>query len=213
MSSSAADSEDAYLRARDPTRESGDAASASFRKNKEGEEEEKLDDTLSAAEAATLKDDGNELFRAGDDEGAALKYTSALRSAHLSDEERAVLLANRAAVRVRERRWEDVVKDTTRALELRPGYPKALIRRKRAAEMTSNWSVAAGDAKELKAPQAEIAALELKAKQKAEKETADAMEQLKGLGNSLLSNFGLSLDSFQTEKDPETGSYSIKMKQ
>jgi hypothetical protein len=210
MSSSAADSEDSYLRARNAaTRDDRDAGSSSAKKD----EEEQLDDSLSAAEAAALKEEGNEHFRAGDDELAAGKYSSALRSAHLTDDDRAVLLANRAAVRMRERRWEDVVADTSRALKLRPGYAKALTRRKRAAEMKGDWAVAAKDAKELDAPPAEVAALELKAKQKAEKDTAEAMEQLKGLGNSLLSTFGLSLDSFQTEKDPETGSYSIKMKQ
>lgn len=37
--------------------------------------------------------------------------------------------------------------------------------------------------------------------------------KLKGLGNSLLGKFGLSLDNFKTEKDPSTGSYSIKFEQ
>jgi tetratricopeptide (TPR) repeat protein len=211
MSSSAADSEESYLRARNAAaRDDKDAGSSSSAKK---DEEEQLDDGLSAADAAALKEEGNDCFRAGDDVLAADKYSSALRSAHLTDDDRAVLLSNRAAVRMRERRWEDVIADTTRALTLRPGYTKALTRRKCAAEKKGDWAVAAKDAKELNAPSAEVAALELKARQKAEKETAEAMEQLKGLGNSLLSTFGLSLDSFQTEKDPETGSYSIKMKQ
>ena len=37
--------------------------------------------------------------------------------------------------------------------------------------------------------------------------------KLKELGNSLLGRFGLSLDSFAAEKDPETGAYSIKFNQ
>ena len=37
--------------------------------------------------------------------------------------------------------------------------------------------------------------------------------KLKELGNSLLGRFGLSLDSFAAERDPETGAYSIKFNQ
>lgn len=33
--------------------------------------------------------------------------------------------------------------------------------------------------------------------------------KLKEIGNSILGNFGLSLDNIKTKKDPETGSYNI----
>lgn len=38
----------------------------------------------------------------------------------------------------------------------------------------------------------------------------EVLGKLKDLGNSLLGRFGMSLDDFRAEKDPETGSYSIK---
>lgn len=34
--------------------------------------------------------------------------------------------------------------------------------------------------------------------------------KLKDLGNTILGKFGMSLDNFKAEKDPETGSYSIR---
>ena len=37
----------------------------------------------------------------------------------------------------------------------------------------------------------------------------EAMGKLKELGNTILGNFGMSLDSFKMEQDPATGSWSI----
>ncbi len=37
--------------------------------------------------------------------------------------------------------------------------------------------------------------------------------KLKDLGNTILGKFGMSLDNFKAEKDPTTGSYSIKFGQ
>jgi hypothetical protein len=40
-----------------------------------------------------------------------------------------------------------------------------------------------------------------------------ATGKLKELGNTVLGKFGLSLDNFKADKDPVTGSYSIKFNQ
>jgi len=37
--------------------------------------------------------------------------------------------------------------------------------------------------------------------------------KFKDLGNTLLGKFGMSLDNFKADKDPNTGGYSIKFQQ
>lgn len=39
----------------------------------------------------------------------------------------------------------------------------------------------------------------------------EAMGKLKELGNTILGNFGMSLDNFKMVQDPNTGSWSINM--
>jgi hypothetical protein len=41
----------------------------------------------------------------------------------------------------------------------------------------------------------------------------EVLGKLKDLGNSVLSNFGMSLDNFKMDKDPNTGGYSIRFEQ
>lgn len=174
---------------------------------------EPLDEAVSAADAAALKAEGNAAFSAKDGALALEKYNAALRSAHLRDGERAVLWANCAAVHVRAEDWAAVKRDAGKALAKEPGMRKALLRRKLACEKEEDWRQASEDAKALGCKEGEVMALEIKAKEKAERETAEAMKQLKGLGNSLLGAFGMSLDNFQMDKDLDTGGYSVKMKQ
>ena len=54
--------------------------------------------------------------------------------------------------------------------------------------------------------------LEGKMKAKQEKLQEEVMGKLKDFGNTILGKFGLSLDNFNAEKDPQTGSYSINFK-
>lgn len=39
------------------------------------------------------------------------------------------------------------------------------------------------------------------------------LDKLKGVGNSLLGHFGLSLDNFKVDQDAATGGYSINFQQ
>jgi hypothetical protein len=50
-------------------------------------------------------------------------------------------------------------------------------------------------------------------KERQEKMKEEMLGKLKDLGNSILGRFGMSLDNFKMEKDPNTGGYSIKMQQ
>ena len=43
--------------------------------------------------------------------------------------------------------------------------------------------------------------------------TVPCAGKLKDLGNTVLGKFGMSLDNFKMDKDPNTGSYSINFKQ
>lgn len=38
----------------------------------------------------------------------------------------------------------------------------------------------------------------------------EALGKLKDLGNSILGNFGMSLDNFKMQQDPKTGSWNIR---
>lgn len=173
---------------------------------------ESLDDSITEDEARSLKAEGNTLYKAGDYTAAAEKYARAARSAHVSDEERAVFLANRAAASLKMQKFSDVVADATEALKLKPSYVKAVARRKEAHERLGDWSAALEDAKTLGADEGELTRLRIYADEKKKRDTQEALDSLKGLGNSILSNIGMSLDDFAFEKDANTGSYNIKMK-
>jgi hypothetical protein len=50
-------------------------------------------------------------------------------------------------------------------------------------------------------------------KEKEEKLKTEMLDKLKGVGNSLLGHFGLSLDNFKVDQDAKTGGYSINFQQ
>lgn len=108
------------------------------------------------------------------------------------------------------------IEDCTIALLLHPTYVKALVRRSTAYERQENTEQALVDAKAALALEQNNSKLRLQVQrlqqredERLEKLKAETMDQLKDLGNSLLGNFGLSLDNFKTVQDPNTGSYSI----
>jgi tetratricopeptide (TPR) repeat protein len=56
-----------------------------------------------------------------------------------------------------------------------------------------------------------VAVLSKKVDEKNEKLKDEALGKLKDLGNTILGNFGMSLDDFKMQQDPSTGSWSINM--
>ncbi|KAL5014688.1 hypothetical protein ScPMuIL_008958 [Solemya velum] len=84
----------------------------------------------------TLKDDGNNFFKAGKFMEALSSYTEALEFSDtcLKDTEKAVIYKNRAACYLKLEQYQNAVDDATAALDITPNDPKALFRRCQAKE-------------------------------------------------------------------------------
>lgn len=137
----------------------------------------------------------------------------------------AVYHCNRAAAYLHLEQYELAVTDTTIAILLNPAYVKAYMRRSAAYEHTDRTDQALTDAKralELSTtPSVQpplnirqtVARLQKLEDARLEKLKVETMDKLKDLGNSILGNFGLSMDNFKAKQDPNTGSYSISFDQ
>jgi len=131
-------------------------------------------------------------------------------------EECAVYYCNRAACWVHLGRDQEAVDDCRVAIKLKPGYLKGLMRRAQAYERLDKLEDALSDYKDVLAidPTNRVACgkvpgLEKECAVRMEKLKEETLGKLKDLGNSVLSNFGLSLDNFKMQQDPNTGSYSF----
>lgn len=127
-----------------------------------------------------------------------------------------VYYSNRAACYIQLGSHQEAISDCNVATLVQPNYVKAYIRRMSAYENTEQTELALKDAKkalELQPSNREISAhvkrLEKLEAIRMEKMKEETMGKLKELGNSILGNFGMSLDNFKAVKDPNTGSYSI----
>ena len=124
--------------------------------------------------------------------------------------------SNRAACLLYLEQEEDAIEDCNIAIILNPTYVKALIRRMTAHERQGETEEALKDAKEALKYESHnfeirkhVQRLQKKEDERLEKLKEETMSKLKDLGNSILGNFGLSLDNFNAQKDPNTGSYNI----
>ncbi|KAL7548357.1 hypothetical protein ACHAWF_011649 [Thalassiosira exigua] len=139
---------------------------------------------------------------------------------HLYGQKLAVYYANRAATLLHLGREEEAVEDCDVALLFNPTYVKAYLRRSTALERAEDTEGALRDARKAveldpgnAAARKTAARLQKVEDERLEKLKEETMGKLKDLGNSLLSNFGLSLDNFNTVQDPKTGGYSISFNQ
>ncbi len=132
----------------------------------------------------------------------------------------AVYYCNRAAALLHMERYDDAINDSDISILLQPKYTKAFVRRSTAHEKSDNTEEALRDAKtalEMEPSNVtvrkNVTRLQKIEDERLEKLKAETLGKLKDLGNSLLGNFGLSLDNFQAVQDPNTGSYSISFNQ
>ena len=171
--------------------------------------------------ANEAKEEGNSCFRVKDYDNAIAMYSRAIVLCPTDDEHKdtlAVFYGNRAAAYFSVDEYECVVDDCAGALELKPDYVKVLMRRSQAYEKLGKVDDALADARKAKEldpafPKigATVQRLEKESEVRMNKLKDEAMSKLKDLGNSILGNFGMSLDNFKMSQDPATGSYNISM--
>jgi len=170
-----------------------------------------------------MKEIGNKYFSTQEYEISMKHYSEAIQmisDSNLEDmtDSSAILFANRAACFLKLKQFEEVIKDCTKALELKPAYSKAIQRRALAFEELDKLTSALEDYQSLlKLEPTSPLALEATRrlppliKQHQEKEKEEMLGKLKELGNSFLGTFGLSVDSFGFEQDPTSGSFSVQL--
>jgi len=96
--------------------------------------------------ALELKEAGNAAYKSGDLDTALAHYTEGL-SISKDEKEQSVLYKNRAAVNLKIEKYDDVISDCDKALELVPRDPKSLFRRAQAYDAQGNVEKAYADAR------------------------------------------------------------------
>lgn len=102
---------------------------------------------MSRAEIEKIQ--GNDCFKAGNQEQAVIHYTNALNACEIKTEAgrtmAAAILANRAACNRQLYMHKKVVQDCTQALEYKPNYLKAIIRRAQSYESLEKYRESLAD--------------------------------------------------------------------
>mmetsp|Transcript_11923 Transcript_11923/g.27211 ORF Transcript_11923/g.27211 Transcript_11923/m.27211 type:complete len:307 (+) Transcript_11923:117-1037(+) len=167
---------------------------------------------------------GNEEDKADDggetDEGEEDPLPTFVPPRHVFGTKLAVYHANRAACNLHLGHYAETIRDCDIALLFNPTYVKAYMRRGTAHERVEDTEKALRDVttafeldptnKPARRQMERLRKLEDERMQKLKDET---MGKLKDLGNSILGNFGMSLDNFSAVQDPKTGGYSISYNQ
>ncbi|KAL0864919.1 hypothetical protein Bca101_044037 [Brassica carinata] len=97
--------------------------------------------------AHELKEEGNKKFQGKDFQGALDQYASALKLIPKSHPDRAVFHSNRAAclMQMKPIDYDKVISECSMALQVQPGFTRALLRRARALEAVGKYELAVQD--------------------------------------------------------------------
>ena len=98
-----------------------------------------------AKKSDRLKEEGNVHFVAKNWKEALNSYQKALEMTMAGTEERASLYSNRAACFLMENRYREAIRESDAALESKPDFKPALVRRSRAYEQINEYSKAVSD--------------------------------------------------------------------
>jgi tetratricopeptide (TPR) repeat protein len=177
---------------------------------------------------AELKDEGNEHFRNRRYAEARDSYTDAiisLESARAENPEDpntellANLYSNRAACFMYLEDAEQCQTDADRAIALKTPYARARVRRAWALRKLDKKNDALTELKKAieedpaleEANRRDLRELQIEADQETERMKAEALGQLKDLGNKFLGLFGMSTDNFHLQQNPD-GGYNVQFK-
>lgn len=116
--------------------------------------------------------------------------------------------------------YKEAAIDCSSAIDIDGAYLKAWHRRSKAYEGLDDVDHAMKDVEKIlelnpddTVARKSLARLQPIVRERQEKMKDEMLGKLKELGNTVLGKFGMSLDNFKAEKDPNTGSYSINFKQ
>jgi tetratricopeptide (TPR) repeat protein len=172
-----------------------------------------------------LKEEGNAHYRAGEYQSAIDSYTDAIFTMESEQIDpdidlKSALFANRAACFMGLNTSPDqCLSDCDRALSIKTPYPRVRCRRfwalrelnKKNDALTELKKAIEEDPSIADSHARELREIQIEADQETEKMKAEAMGQLKDLGNKFLGLFGLSTDNFQMQQGPD-GGYNVQFK-
>lgn len=110
-----------------------------------------LDSAVFLKRAHELKEEGNKRFQAKDFVGALEQYDKAVKLIPKTHPDRAVFHSDRAAclMQMKPIDYESVISECTLALQVQPGFVRALLRRARAYEAMGKYDMAMADVQAL----------------------------------------------------------------
>jgi len=202
----------------------------SYRRKREGrKEKDQTSDDDDGKAAADENDDDDEQRKKDEAEKRPAEFRP---PPHPHGKKLSVYHCNRAACSLQLGRHEESADDCSVAILLERSYVKAYLRRMAAYERMMGDGSGSGGSGIDKTEEAlndarkalfydpnnanarrNVRRLERMEAERTEKLKEETMGKLKDLGNSILGNFGMSLDNFKTQKDPNTGGYSISFQQ